>query len=836
MRVGTVSFGSFGIARVGIARVGIVGLLGFLGPAAWLSRCAAADETVSQTATAAVGDSSDPASVAFFETRIRPVLVEKCQGCHSADLPTPKGGLRVDSREGLLTGGDSGPAIQPGDAAASPLVQAIRYDGLEMPPSGRLPKAVVEDFERWVERGAVDPRQDPPGPKAEARGINIEAGRAFWAFQPIRRPEPPANLPAGDESAESLNHWPRRDLDRFVLTAIREAGLEPAVDAAPATWLRRVHFDLTGLPPSPEAIADFLADTSSEARATVVERLLASPRFGERWGRHWLDVARFAESSGGGRSMVFKEAWRYRDYVIAAFNADKPFDRFLVEQMAGDLLPHASAAEEHDHLVATGYLLLGATNYEEQDKRQLEMDVVDEQLDTIGRGILGMTLGCARCHDHKFDPVPTADYYALAGILRSTDVLVHENVSRWRERSLPVDAATAAAVAEHERGLTAARESLGEAKRTLAGLAPDSADRASAQDAVKRLEERVKALSKSAPYVPRAMAADDAEAMVDLCICIRGDVHSEGRRVPRGVLQVATLGDPPIMPKDSSGRLELARWIADAEHPLTSRVWVNRVWRHLLGQGIVRSVDNFGSTGEPPSHPDLLDFLSRRFSDGGWSTKSLVREIALSRTYALSTAISPPQAEADPENRLLSRFGRRRLDAEALRDAMLAVSGRLDPTAGGPGIADAKVLAGVGTDMPTEYGYAFTDTRRSVYTPAFRNRRPDLFDAFDAADSNAVTGSRPTSTVAPQALFMLNSPFVMEQAEAAAARLLAEEAVVTDAARIERAFLRTLARPPTPAEEAAVGRTLARRPGEPAAAWASVFQALFGCIDFRTLE
>jgi hypothetical protein len=806
------------------------GIAGIFGVGGRPGGCAAAADSAAETAADALGDPSNPSSRAFFETRIRPVLTEKCQACHSAVLPSPKGGLRVDSREGLLTGGDSGPAIQPGDAEASLLLQAIRYDGLEMPPTGRLPKGVVEDFERWVNHGAVDPRMDPPGARAEARGIDIEAGRSFWSFRPIDRIEPPAT------ESGPWHGWPRRDLDRFVLAKLLDTGLEPSADADAAVWLRRVHFDLTGLPPTPEAIADFLADASSEARATVVERLLASPAYGERWGRHWLDIARFAESSGGGRSMVFREAWRYRDYVIAAFNADTPFDRFLVEQIAGDLLPHASPAEEHDHLVATGYLLLGATNYEEQDKRQLEMDVVDEQLDTIGRGLMGMTLGCARCHDHKFDPVPTADYYALAGILRSTDLLVHQNVSRWTERMLPVDEATAAAVAEHERGLVAAREALGAAKRSLAGLEPGSADLEPARGEVKRLEGLVKTLSKSAPQVPRAMAADDAKTIVESCICIRGDVHSEGRRVPRGVLAVATVGDPPIMPRDASGRLELARWIADAEHPLTSRVWVNRVWKHLFGQGIVRSVDNFGATGELPSHPDLLDFLARRFTDGGWSTKSLVREIVLSRTYALSTAVSPSQAEVDPENRLLARGNRRRLDAESLRDAMLVVSGRLDATAGGPGITDSKVLAGVGTDMPTEYGYVFTDTRRSVYTPAFRNRRPDLFDAFDAADPNAVTGNRGASTVAPQALFMLNSPFVMDLAEAAAARLLAEESAGTDADRIERAFLQSLARSPTPAERAAVGDVLDRRPQEPPAAWASVFQALFGCIDFRTLE
>ncbi|MFM8577470.1 MAG: DUF1553 domain-containing protein, partial [Planctomycetaceae bacterium] len=968
-------------------------------------------------------DATNPKSIAFFESRIRPVLVEKCQSCHSGDLDAPKGGLRLDSREGLLSGGDSGPAIHPGDAAASVLVRAIRYDGLEMPPSARLPREVVEDFEQWVNQGAVDPRIESTLARTAQKGIDVEAGRSFWAFRPIRRPVPPAPEAVWSD-------WPRRDLDRFILSRVLAEGLEPTRDADATTWLRRVHFDLVGLPPSPESIEDFLADTSSEARATVVERLLASPRFGERWGRHWLDIARYAESSGGGRSMVFKEAWRYRDYVIGAFNADMPFDRFVREQIAGDLLPHASDKDEHDHLVATGYLLLGPINYEEQDKRQLEMDVVDEQLDTIGRGLMAMTLGCARCHDHKFDPIPTADYYAMAGVLRSTDVIVHQNVSRWTERKLPMDEATAAVVAEHDRELAGAKESLADAKKTLARLDPgseatnaavplsslpgivlddgeavrvgewtgshhvkpfvgqgyltdgndrkgektltfqprferpglyevrigytagpnrasavpiamltldgeidrtvdmrtpppadahfvslgtfrfdetnqwylmvsnrgtdgyvivdcvqflpadagsprvtadpskvvaavpaahgrvdDATELSAARDDVKRLEERVKALTKSAPSVPMAMAADDTEKVVDLCIRIRGDVHSEGRQVPRGVLSVATIGAPPVMPREASGRNELALWIADSEHPLTSRGWGNRVWKHLFGEGIVRSVDNFGSTGETPSHPDLLDFLARSFSDSGWSTKKLVRDIVLSRTYSLSTAVgSSRQAEVDPENRLLSRFPRRRLEAEVLRDAMLAISGRLDLTAGGSGISDERVLSGVGTDMPTEYGYVFNDLRRSVYSPAFRNRRPDIFDAFDAADPNGVTGSRSTSTVAPQALFMLNSPFVMEEAEWAARRLLADTVDRGDLVRIELAFLRSIGRPPSPAEREAVLEMVrkvsdessssddaasgdgAADPEAESAAWAGVFQAVFGCIDFRTLE
>ncbi|MFM8891898.1 MAG: DUF1549 domain-containing protein, partial [Planctomycetia bacterium] len=634
-----------------------------------------------------------------------------------------------------------------------------------------------------------------------------------------------------------------------ILGRLEQAGIGPVADADPATWLRRVTFDLTGLPPDPAELAAFLGDPSPHAREAVVDRLLASPHFGERFGRHWLDIARFAESSGGGRSMVFNEAWRYRDYVVTAFNADKPLDHFIVEQIAGDLLPHESPDGERDHLVATSYLALGATNYEEQDKRVLEMDVIDEQIETVGKGLLAMTIGCARCHDHKFDPIPTADYYALAGIFRSTHLLVHDNVSRWTERPLPMPPSLAAAVERHEAALAAANADLAAARRTLKSLdpdrevkgavvepadlpgividdararrvgawtdsrhvkpyvgagyltdgnegkgtktltflpefpgpgtyevrlgytpgdnraaavpvslltldgevdrvvdmrkpppvegrfvslgtfrfdasnqwfvlvsnegtqgyvivdcvqflpfdaaapqppvpAPDSQPLVAAREAVKQLEKRVQEVTAEAPRRPLAMAVDDAETIADCPIFIRGNVHNPGPVVPRGFLTVATAGEPPRMPKDASGRRELAAWIADAEHPLTSRVWVNRVWHHLFGAGLVRTVDNFGTTGERPTHPELLDHLARAFTDGGWSTKSLLRGLVLSRTYGLSTRDDTQAAAVDPENRLLWRMNRRRLDAEAIRDAMLVASGELDRTVGGPGIVD----------------------------------------------------------------------------------------------------------------------------------------------------
>ena len=924
------------------------------------------------------------AATEFFEARIRPVLVEHCLRCHGEEA---KGGLRLDSRAAMRVGGESGPAVVPGKPEESLVVKALAHDGLEMPPDGRLSERVAADFADWIRDGAFDPR-DAATTVAVPAAIDVEAGRSFWAFRPPVASSPPA---VADTA------WPWCDIDRFVLAGLEARGLVPAADADRATWLRRVTFDLVGLPPTIAELDAFLADSGPDPFAAVVDRLLASPRFGERWGRHWLDVARYAESSGGGRSVVFKEAWRYRDYVVAAFNADMPFDRFIVAQIAGDLLPHESPAAEHDHLVATGYLLLGAHNYEEQDKRALEMDVADEQIEAIGRGLLGMTLACARCHDHKFDPIPTSDYYALAGILRSTDVLVHDNVSRWTERQLPLDPDVAAAVAAHTVELAAAREALAAAKRSLESLDPTAggpipvaalagividdtaaqrvgdwtastsvttyvgdgyihdgdagkgrktvtfqprlpaagryevrlgytpggnrsaavpvsllsldgnADRtvdmktpppidgrfislgtfrfddsdqwfvrvsnegttghvivdcvqflpldgteapaaeappaaagaiAAAKAEVDRLTKQVAEIGKRAPAVPRAMAVADAAEIGDAAVRIRGNVHARGDVVPRGVISVATTGAAPPMPSDASGRRELADWIAHADNPLTSRVWVNRVWAHCFGAGLVRTVDTFGAAGEPPSHPELLDTLALRFTAEGWSTKRLLRAIVLSHVYRQSCGWNPRAAEIDPDNRLLWRAHRRRLDAEALRDAVMQVSGQLDLRAGGPGIDDPSVLEKAGGDVPTEYGYRFTDRRRSVYTPAFRNRRHELFEAFDGADPNAVTGSRNESTVAPQALFVLNGPFLMDAARAAAERTLSRPAA-RDGERLDVAFREAVGRPPSTGEREAALATLGVSEDDPAkrlAAWERIHQALFGSIDFRHLD
>jgi Protein of unknown function (DUF1553)/Protein of unknown function (DUF1549)/Planctomycete cytochrome C len=751
----------------------------------------------------AVGD--DRAGVDFFEQKIRPVLVKECYACHSKDSKALKGGLRVDTREGLTKGGDSGPAIVGGKPDESLLLDALRHDGIDMPPKGKLPDAVIGDFERWVKMGAPDPRLGVPSPAPAAgrRSIDIDTGRKFWAYQSPRRYVPP-------EVRDRV--WPATDIDRFLLSALEARNLHPTQDADRATLARRLSFDLIGLPPAPEEIDEFVNDPSPSACESLVDRLLASPHFGERWGRHWLDVVRFAESLTL-RGFILPPAWRFRDYVINASNTDMPFDQFVREQVAGDLLPARSIAERRRQQVAASFLVLGNTNLEDQDKNQLVMDVVDEQLDTIGKAFLAQTLGCARCHDHKFDPIPTRDYYALAGILCNVKTLEHANVSMWLEKPLAVSPDQEAALKKHEQQVAGLESHL-------------KAERGHKGPRVAELAAELARLKARGPMREMTLAVEELAAIVDTRVNIRGSVHNLGEPVVRGFLQVATVGEPPAIPSTESGRRELAQWLASARNPLTARVVVNRVWQWLFGVGIVRTPDNFGTTGERPSHPELLDYLAIRFIDEGWSIKRLIRAIVLSRAYGLSTVDDPRPGAADPENRLLWRANHVRLDAECLRDAMLAVAGDLQLKMSGPSFP---------ASLKADYGYVSADRRRSVYLPVFRNALPEVFEVFDFADPSMVTGRRNVSTVAPQALFLVNHPFVITESRATARRLLAETNL-GDQARLTRLYRLALGRPPT-GRERPIGLAFASAGGTgsstPEETWAMLVQALFGSLDFR---
>ena len=743
--------------------------------------------------------------LAFFESKVRPLLVEHCVKCHGGEKT--KGGLRLTHRAGWETGGESGPALVPGQPDASLLIKAVRYrdDDLAMPPERKLGDAQIAVLEEWVRLGAPAPREAAPAVESKSKALTVEEGKKFWAWQPVTKPA----VPVVKDTA-----WPRSDVDRFVLAEMEARGLKPGPDAAPAALTRRLHFTLTGLPPSPE-------DSQIINLKSQIPNLLASPRFAERFASHWLDVARFAESSGGGRTLLFKDSWRYRDYVAAAFQEDSPFDQFLREQIAGDLLPFESNAQRERQIVATAFLALGPTNYEEQDKQQLRFDIIDEQLDTIGKALMGQTIGCARCHDHKFDPIPQRDYYALAGIFASTRTLHNytDNVARWIDAPLPVSTEEEVTFAAHDVKVSAQSKAV----EALRAQKPDGAEKTDPElkEALRKLAE----LRKSARPRPLAMSVRDDEKPSGTEIRVRGLVHQKGALVPRGMLTVA--GAAPAIPDNRSGRLQLAQWLASPAHPLTARVYVNRIWCWLTGEGLVRSVDNFGVTGDRPTHPALLDWLAARFMEEGWSTKWLVREITSSRTWSLAAAAP---GTADPDNRWLTHAHRRRLDAGQLRDSILAAAGTLDLTVGGPNIRGAgEIDANDTASQNVEYGYVFKDTRRSLYTPAFRNRRHELFETFDFADINATAGRRHTSTVAPQALFMMNHPFVHEQARKASERLLASNE--SSAARLDRAFLITLGRLPSDAERAAMMPALSQED-----AWPHAFVALFGCADFRYLE
>ncbi len=820
----------------------------------------------------------------FFESKIRPVLAAHCYECHSGESGKSKGGLLLDTREGIRAGGDRGPAVVPGNPAKSVLLTALAHTDpdLQMPPKkAQLPKSVIADIERWIKMGAPDPRE-ATGKTAAKPPVDLESGRKFWAYQkPARAPLPATKHPA----------WAKRDLDHFVLAKLEAGGLTPSPDAEPVTLLRRLHFDLVGLPPSPEEVAAFVREFflsaspsfspalvsaggkggkgQSEQRAieAVVDKLLASPRFGERWGRHWLDVARFAESNGRESNLTYPHAWRYRDYVIDALNADKPFDRFLTEQIAGDLLRAKDDAERAPLLIATGFLAFGAKGLNEMNPAQFAADVVDEQIDAVTRAIMASSVACARCHDHKFDPFHLTDYYALAGILQSTKTyygtwIDSENnnagdLIRLPElpgQCIPNKSIPAARVKELKAQLEQLNQE--EKEQEAASKKADAAGKDSDVDFYDMLrnairiywtrggiEGHLKTVEDTGRALPLCMGVMEAGKVQDARLLERGEIAHPGRTVARAfprVIEIAGVNPPP---KEQSGRLEFARWLASPDHPLTARVMANRVWRHLFGAGLVRTVDNFGFSGERPSHPELLDHLALEFVEGGWSVKSLIREVVLSRTYRQASTYRASCFLKDPENRLLWRANKRRLDAEVIRDSMLAASGRLD-TSRRPGSLVAELdsqsvsLIGFNKRVPADLdGCRY----RSVYLPVIRDRLPDALELFDVAEPSLVTGDREVTNVPVQALHLMNSPFVQEQATALAQRLMRPPG--SDADRIRRAFTLCFNRPPDGVEskladdffKAARSRNTGAAPDEQKL-WSSYCQALLASAEFRNVD
>jgi hypothetical protein len=742
---------------------------------------------ISGLAGSSVCAADDVASTAFFESKIRPALVKNCYECHSVESGKSKGGLQLDTKQGIREGGDTGPAVVPGDPAKSLLLTAIRHSDpdLEMPPKKpKLSDAVIRDFEAWIKAGAADPRETVAR-AAERPPIDLEAGRKFWSYT---KPVAPA-LPA-----VAQKDWPLRDLDRFVLLKLEENKLAPTVDAEPVVFLRRLYFDLIGLPPTPKQAREF---TMANLEATVNE-LLASPRFGERWGRHWLDVARFAESNGRESNLAFPHAWRYRDYVIDAVNADVPFDRFITEQIAGDLLPAKNGAERARLLIATGFLAIGAKGLNEMNQAQFAADVADEQLDTVTRAVAGSSVACARCHDHKTDPFSMEDYYALAGIFKSTktffgnwidsennndgelirlpdlpgQIIPNRPIGPERVKQLKEDLVklNREEYEQKEYAMKAkleGRDISGEFNKMLQTAIRIYWTRGGIQGALRSVDDQGRAL-------PLCMGVMDARKITDSKLYERGEIAHPVKAVPRGFPRV--IGVKVDVPKKESGRLEFAQWLTSRENPLTARVMANRVWRHLFGTGIVRTVDNFGFSGERPSHPELLDHLALKFMDSGWSVKALVREIVLSRTYREASTYRADAFERDPDNRLLWRANKRRLDAEVIRDSMLAVSGLLDTSRRTASLiaeldGQSISLIGFNAKVPSDLDGSH---HRSVYLPVLRDRLPDVLEHFDFATPTLVTGDRDVTNVPLQALYLLNGAFVQEQAKALALRVSKE--------------------------------------------------------------
>ena len=1086
----------------------------------------------------------DPQAIEFFEKRIRPLLVARCFDCHGADQAESE--LRLDSRADMLEGGSRGAAIVPGEPDKSLLIRAVNHaDTLAMPPKEKLSQRDINDLIAWVKAGAVWPDGDKPKTatkkpvvKSETRSMQFtDEQKNFWAFQPMNHPRP---------SAVKLERWVQSPIDRFILVELEARGLKPADIADKRTLIRRATFDLIGIPPTPEEVAEFLADNEPDAFARVTDRLLASPRYGERWGRHWLDVARYGDSNGLDENLAQANAFRYRDWVVSAFNRDLPFDEFVREQIAGDLLPPDGdpndpvvAAKQSDRLTATGFLVIGAKMLAEDDPLKMQMDIVDEQVDTIGKAFMGLTLGCARCHDHKFDPLPMADYYSLAGIFKSTKSMLNFSVvASWNERPLGspaelqqhaeqkqriaakqnevnqlvakateqlldesrtrvADYVRAAAreiylekmsrsfgaefdkradktapppegvqvieaenyqrgnalklstgygegigvilsngngewTAEYDVTIPAAglyqiemRYAAAESRPTqlslngqivkpnglndvtgswnpdtnrwhiegsyefkaginvirlfrkpplphidklmiarlnvptvTAGVSPvaelatelrsvfvsqwrrllekttddankplaewrallmslDGMDAGQRVDAAQQLlplaektgaelsavvaawkdfnateagkiakelpdarqetlrkllfdtaegspfavpknaeeyftvetkaalqsrRDDVKQLETALPKLLEAMAVSEG-TVEDLPLHLRGNHTTLGKeRLPRRFPRIVA-GDrqTPIV-ADRSGRLEFARWLTEPTHPLTSRVAVNRIWQGHFGEGLVRTPDNFGLLGDKPTHPALLDWLSQRFIAAGWSMKSLHREAMLSSAYQMQTTFNESAFLADPDNRLWWRRNRRRLEVEAIRDSLLAVSGRLENAMGGTLLPTPN--RGYVTGTANNYPQIYNANRRSVYLPVIRSALYELYQVFDFAEPSVLNGKRDSTTLATQALFMLNSSLVADQSRELTQQLLAQPNL-DDAARIRQAYLTCYQREPLPSETSRclefLNRLEAAQPEAVPAdrrsvAWRGLCRALFAANEFLFVE
>ena len=661
-----------------------------------------------------------------------------------------------------------------------------------------------------------------------AEKMDLAKGREHWAFQPVQR----AALPA-----VKAKDWPQNGIDHFILARLEQTGLQPASVAAPRDLQRRLNYALTGLPPK--------ANSKFVNLKSEIENLMATPQYGERWARHWLDVVRYADSNGLDENAAHANAWRYRDYVVNAFNADKPYDQFLIEQIAGDLQAKDSQedARRRELFIATGFLSLGPKVLAEPDKVKMEMDIIDEQIDTLGKALLGLTLGCARCHDHKFDPIPTADYYALAGIFKSTKTMENlKTIAKWHENSVAtpaekrlrekhdvlIDAQKKVVTAFTEKANAQLLVSL---KIDKLPAKPGEKYPKTTRDELGKLRAALKQLEDNPPPLVSAMGVTDGNA-TELPVFVRGDHNTPATfKQPRRFPQVLSDGKP--LGNENSGRLALAQWIADKKNPLTARVMVNRVWRWHFGRGLVATTDNFGLLGERPSHPNLLDWLAAWFMDNGWSVKKLNTLILTSATYKKRSTASPAALQQDANNVLLSRAPLRRLEAEPLRDSLLELGGLLDKQVGGFvwTFENYKLVFNHTSEDATTY----ESNRRALYLPVIRNHVYDLFELFDFPDPGTVNGNRADSTIAPQALYLMNSPLVLRATESMAEALL-KEGDLTNAQRVQRLYAQVFNRPPTVKETQRAVVFINNFAQDRLASWQALSQALVSSNEFLYLK
>ena len=899
---------------------------------------------------------SAPNSPEYFEKYVRPILAERCQGCHNPKAH--KSGLDLTTGEGFRKGADAGPLVDREKPAESRIVKAVSYlERVKMPPTGKIKDSEIATIAEWVKAGAVWPGVDPKlvseTKAAPAPGKKFTEGqRKFWSFQPRKSVEPPT---------VKNSAWVANPVDAFILAKLEAKNLVPAHPADKPTLLRRVTLDLTGVPPTEKEIADFAADSSPHAYERAIDRLLASRRYGEKWGRHWLDVARYADSTGADEDHRYPDAWKYRDYVIDSFNRDLPYNRFVVEQLAGDLLPpegdDARVGVNRRGIVATGFLAIGPRLIAEQDKKKMFYDFVDEQIATTSRAFLGLTVDCARCHDHKFDPILQKDYYSMASIFASTKSfaklegtvsqmyrpplvpkaefdtwqeaqkkvtakkvsmdLIHQEQASIRVAGLEgriadylVAAQTGASPPDLDaeilkkwvaylksdevrphmmRWQAAEPEELREVARSYQtefhtsyiaynkafeawkkkvekammdglpgpdkpsfdetknrffeevylkkdgpfGMAPDQREKtypADVQTKLAGLKTEWEALTKASPPEPDLAIGVSEGDPVTQHLFVRGDAHTEGEVVAKQ-FPVILAGDSQSPIANGSGRMELARWMTDPNNPLVARVMTNRIWQWHFGEGLVRTPSNFGLLGEKPTHPELLDWLSNRFIDDGWSVKKMHKLLLLSNTYRQSSAIAKDQFDKDPGNRLWSHYQRRRMDVEEIRDSMLAIDGSMDWTMGG------TLQKGTGTDGENASGRMSIDPatskRRTVYLPLRRSNLPSLLNLFDFGDGTTSNEARSSTNVAPQALFAMNSPFINDRATALAEKTPRDN---LDQA-VRSAFVKVLNRGARDPEVRDLDAYMKKFPGESDfTRWRSLYRILLASNEFLYVD